>query len=100
MNNNKNNNISNINNTISVYKPKKPTLTKVGSRVKIGVAQNPFLNKLNLQIQPNFFNNNRSTKNIFSRGGNKIGKIPYMKKPQINFYNVNNNSVYDININD
>ena len=79
----------NVNNTINIYKPKKPTLTKVGSRLKIGLPANPILNKL--QIQQNFINN-RSTKNIFA----PRGKIPYIKKPQINLCNMNN-SVYDIN---
>ena len=83
----------NVNNTINIYKPKKPTLTKVGSRLKINLPSNPILNKL--QIQSNFFNN-RSTKNIFAPRGKNLGKIPYTKKPQINLYNVNN-SVYDIN---
>ena len=83
----------NVNNTINIYKPKKPTLTKVGSRLKINLPSNPILNKL--QIQSNFFNN-RSTKNIFAPRGKNLGKIPYTKKPQINLYNMNN-SVYDIN---
>ena len=83
----------NANNTINIYKPKKPTLTKVGSRLKINLPSNPILNKL--QIQSNFFNN-RSTKNIFAPRGKNLGKIPYTKKPQINLYNMNN-SVYDIN---
>ena len=83
----------NVNNTINIYKPKKPTLTKVGSRLKINLPSNPILNKL--QIQSNFFNN-RSTKNIFASRGKNLGKIPYTKKPQINLYNMNN-SVYDIN---
>ena len=83
----------NVNNTINIYKPKKPTLTKVGSRLKINMPSNPILNKL--QIQSNFFNN-RSTKNIFAPRGKNLGKIPYTKKPQINLYNMNN-SVYDIN---
>ena len=84
----------NINNTISIYKPKKAALAKVGSRLKIGLPPNPILNKL--QIQSNFYNNNRSTKNIFAPRGKNIGKIPYSKKPQLNFYNLNN-SVYDVN---
>ena len=83
----------NVNNTINIYKPKKPTLTKVGSRLKINLPSNPILNKL--QIQSNFFNN-RSTKNIFAPRGKNLGKIPYTKKPQINLYNMNN-SAYDIN---
>ena len=83
----------NVNNTINIYKPKKPTLTKVGSRLKINLPSNPILNKL--QIQSNFFNN-RSTKNIFAPRGKNLGKIPYTKKPQINLYNMNN-SVYEIN---
>ena len=83
----------NVNNTINIYKPKKPTLTKVGSRLKINLPSNPILNKL--QIQSNFFNN-KSTKNIFAPRGKNLGKIPYTKKPQINLYNMNN-SVYDIN---
>ena len=83
----------NANNTINIYKPKKPTLKKVGSRLKIGLPLNPILNKL--QIQSNFINN-RSTKNIFAPKGKNSGKIPYTKKPQINLYNMNN-SVYDIN---
>ena len=68
-----NKNQSNINNTINIYKPKKPTLSKVGSRLRIGLPPNPLLNKMNLQMQSNFFNNNKSTKNIFTKGKN-LGK--------------------------
>ena len=94
---NMNKNTNNINSTINIYKPKKPTLTKVGSRLKIGLPPNPLLNKMNLQMQSNFFNNNKSTKNIFTKGKN-LGKIPYVKKPQLNLFNINNNnSICDMN---
>ena len=91
-----NKNSNNINNTINIYKPKKPTLTKVGSRLRIGLPPNPLLNKMNLQMQSNFFNNNKSTKNIFTKGKD-LGKIPYVKKPQLNLFNINNNSICDMN---
>ena len=97
--NKKNENTNNINNTINVYKPKKPTLTKAGSRLKISMPPNPLFNRNNIKMKNGFFINNNSTKNIFNQKvkyNNISGKIPYAKKPQLNFFNLNN-SFGDIN---
>ena len=87
-----------INNTINIYKPKKPSLIKVGSRLKIGTLQNPLIDKNNLKMKNEIINNNiKSTKNILEQRVNfDINcKIPYIKKPQINFFNMYN-SFFDI----
>ena len=93
----------NTNNTINIYKPKKPALAKAGSRLKIDIPSIPSFNKITSQMKTNFFKNNRSTKNIFSRktkynfNGKNIGKIPYVKKSQLMNINNMNNTLGDIN---
>ena len=61
------------------------------------MLQNPLLNKNNLQMKFGIFNNNiNSTKNILGPKMNFDTKIPYIKKPQINCFNINN-SLCNIN---
>ena len=88
-----------INNTINIYKPKKPALTKAGSRLRIRVPQNPLINKNNCQMKTGFFNNNNSAKNIFDHKVkyNIVGNNPYVKKPKLNLFNNMNNSYCDLN---
>ena len=83
---NANKKLNNVNNTINIYKPKKPTLTKMGSRLKIKVP-NLLLNKMHYQVNystKNIFNKMKSGKNINKNNKQNEWKIPYNKKQKIN----------------
>ena len=82
-------NSNNINNII--YKPKKPSLVKMGSRLRIALPFNPLFNKNDINTRNNFFKNNNSTKSIFNTNikyENK--KNSYIKKSELNYLNMNN----------